>query len=123
MMKTMKKTMMKTIMKTMMNSMMKATMNPEAPLNMLNLIFAGAVVGGDAGDALVEYLDSTRHSGLGDEEYANVEPSLKEAKDKLAADVSDNLQQVTDALSAIGENTGSAKQEMETIHASFGHVL
>ncbi|KAH6583642.1 hypothetical protein BASA61_007868 [Batrachochytrium salamandrivorans] len=79
-----------------------------------NVKAAGAAVGGDAEKAL---------SGLSDEEYANVESSLKEAKDKLTADVSDNLQQVNAALSVIAETPGSAKQEMETVHAALGRVF
>ncbi|KAH9269697.1 hypothetical protein BASA83_008169 [Batrachochytrium salamandrivorans] len=109
-----------------------------------NVKAAGAAVGGDAEKALVKYLDRVLHvseelekwvevsgdnldtvikSGLSDEEYANVEPSLKEAKDKLTADVSDNLQQVNAALSVIAETPGSAKQEMETVHAALGRVF
>ncbi|KAH9247984.1 hypothetical protein BASA81_014397 [Batrachochytrium salamandrivorans] len=109
-----------------------------------NVKAAGAAVGGDAEKALVEYLKRTLHvskelkkwvdvsgdnlgtaikSGLSGKEYANVESSLKEAKDKLTADVSDNLQQVNAALSVIAETPGSAKQEMETVHAALEHVF
>ncbi|KAH6590615.1 hypothetical protein BASA50_009264 [Batrachochytrium salamandrivorans] len=109
-----------------------------------NVKAAGAAVGGDAEKTLVEYLKRTLHvrkelkrwiddsgdnldtvikSGLSDEEYANVESSLKEAKDKLTADVSDNLQQVNAALSVIGETPSSAKQGMETVHAALGRVF
>ncbi|KAH6580663.1 hypothetical protein BASA60_002780 [Batrachochytrium salamandrivorans] len=109
-----------------------------------NVKAAGAAVGGDAEKALVKYLDRVLHvseelekwvevsgdnldtvikSGLSGEEYANVESSLKEAKDKLTADVSDNLQQVNAALSVIAETPGSAKQEMETVHAALGRVF
>ncbi|KAH6563570.1 hypothetical protein BASA62_008451 [Batrachochytrium salamandrivorans] len=88
-----------------------------------NVKAAGAAVGGDAEKTLVEYLKRTLHSGLSDEEYANVESSLKEAKDKLTADVSDNLQQVNAALSVIAETPGSAKQGMETVHAALGRVF
>ncbi|KAH9269719.1 hypothetical protein BASA83_008191 [Batrachochytrium salamandrivorans] len=109
-----------------------------------NVKAAGEAVGGDAEKALVEYFERALHvreelkkwiedsgdnldtvikSGLSGEEYANVESSLKEAKDKLTADVSDNLQQVNAALSVIAETPGSAKQGMETVHAALGRVF
>ncbi|KAH6587777.1 hypothetical protein BASA50_011168 [Batrachochytrium salamandrivorans] len=105
---------------------------------------AGAAVGGGVEETLTEYLKRALYvgttlkeweedagentilvikSGLGDEEYAKVEPSLKEANEKLKADASGDLQQVTDAVSAIGETPGSVKPEMETIHAAVGRTL
>ncbi|KAH6562451.1 hypothetical protein BASA62_009127, partial [Batrachochytrium salamandrivorans] len=109
-----------------------------------NVKTAGAAVSGDTGDLLVKYLENALYlnenlkpwveeseenlyivikSGLGDEEYSKVEPSLKEAKEKLIANADDNRKEVADALLVIGEKTGSDKQEMETIHASFGRVF
>ncbi|KAH6587773.1 hypothetical protein BASA50_011164 [Batrachochytrium salamandrivorans] len=82
------------------------------------------------GDALKEWDEDTVkeilaviQSGLGDEEYAKVESSLKEANEKLKADASGDLQQVTDAVLAIGENPSSVKPEMETIHAALGRTF
>ncbi|KAH6581502.1 hypothetical protein BASA61_009032 [Batrachochytrium salamandrivorans] len=109
-----------------------------------NVKTAGAAVSGDTGDLLVKYLETALYlsghlktwaeesgkgldifirSVLGDEEYSKVEPSLKEAKEKLIANADDNRKEVADALLVIGEKTGSDKQEMETIHASFGRVF
>ncbi|KAH9247986.1 hypothetical protein BASA81_014399 [Batrachochytrium salamandrivorans] len=82
-----------------------------------NVKAAGEAVGGDAEKALVEYFERALHN------TANVESSLKEAKDKLTADVSDNLQQVNAALSVIAETPSSAKQGMETVHAALGRVF
>ncbi|KAH6582591.1 hypothetical protein BASA60_001836 [Batrachochytrium salamandrivorans] len=70
-----------------------------------------------------ENRDIVIKSGLGDEEYAKVESSLKEANEKLKADASGDMQQVTDAVSAIGETPGSVKPEMETIQTSLGRTL
>ncbi|KAH9252330.1 hypothetical protein BASA81_009701 [Batrachochytrium salamandrivorans] len=70
-----------------------------------------------------ENLDIVIKSGLGDEEYANVESSLKEANEKLKADASGYMKEVTDAVSAIGETPGSVKPEMETIQTSLGRTL
>ncbi|KAH6572057.1 hypothetical protein BASA60_006828 [Batrachochytrium salamandrivorans] len=105
---------------------------------------AAATVGGSVEKELVEYLKKAIYvgeqlkewdegagkntvlviqSGLGDEEYAKVEPSLKEAGEKLTTDASDNLQKITAAVSAIGEKAGPVKPEMETIHAAVGRTL
>ncbi|KAH9273366.1 hypothetical protein BASA83_004368 [Batrachochytrium salamandrivorans] len=105
---------------------------------------AAAAVGGGVEETLAKYLKMTLYvsealkewaekfgenrdvvikSDLGDEEYAKVESSLKEEYEKLKADASDNLQQVTAAVSAIGETPDSVKQEMETIQTSLGHTI
>ncbi|KAH9271980.1 hypothetical protein BASA83_005826 [Batrachochytrium salamandrivorans] len=105
---------------------------------------AAAAVGGGVEETLTEYLRKTLYvgnalktwaedsgenldivikSGLGDEEYANVESSLKEANEKLKADASGYMKEVTDAVSAIGETPGSVKPEMETIQTSLGRTL
>ncbi|KAH6582992.1 hypothetical protein BASA61_008241 [Batrachochytrium salamandrivorans] len=83
-----------------------------------------------AANILKEWVEATEKSlvavikaGLDGKEYSKVEPLLKDASEKLAADASDNLQQVTAAVSAIGEKTSSAKPEVETIHAAFGRTF
>ncbi|KAH6583983.1 hypothetical protein BASA61_007745 [Batrachochytrium salamandrivorans] len=105
---------------------------------------AGAALGGNTGDTLVEYLKSGRQAtetlkewvedigkglvdiiklGLGDEEYSKVELLLKEAGEKVAADASDNVQQVTAALLNIEKKVGSAKQEVDAVQAAFERLL
>ncbi|KAH6583783.1 hypothetical protein BASA50_007804 [Batrachochytrium salamandrivorans] len=109
-----------------------------------NVKTAGAAVGGGVEHSLVEYLTKALDvsyqlqdwgetsvkeiltvikSGLGNGEYFNVKSFLKGAGKKLTVDASEYLQQVNAALSAIGENAGSAKQQMEKIHALLGHVF
>ncbi|KAH6599222.1 hypothetical protein BASA50_003164 [Batrachochytrium salamandrivorans] len=105
---------------------------------------AAAAVGGSVEKELVEYLKKALYvgttlkeweegagknavlviqSGLGDEEYAKVEPSLKEAGEKLTTDASGYMKEMTDAVLAIEKTPGSVKQEMETIHAAVGRTL
>ncbi|KAH9244681.1 hypothetical protein BASA81_017906 [Batrachochytrium salamandrivorans] len=105
---------------------------------------AAAAVGGGVEETLTKYLKRTLYvseslkeweedsgenldigikSGLGDEEYAKVESSLKEEYEKLKADASGYLKEMTDAVSAIGETPDSVKQEMETIQTSLGHTI
>ncbi|KAH9247663.1 hypothetical protein BASA81_014747 [Batrachochytrium salamandrivorans] len=105
---------------------------------------AAAAVGGTVEKELVEYLKKALYvgttlkeweegagkntvlviqSGLGDEEYAKVEPSLKEAGEKLTTDASGYMKEITAAVSAIGEKAGPVKPEMETIHAAVGRTL
>ncbi|KAH6572598.1 hypothetical protein BASA50_008019 [Batrachochytrium salamandrivorans] len=109
-----------------------------------NVKAAAAAVGGSVEETLAEYLKRTLYvvehlqewekeagknavlaiqSGLGDEEYANVESSLKEANEKLTTNASEYMKEMTDAVSAIGETPGSVKQEMETIHAALGRTI
>ncbi|KAH6593236.1 hypothetical protein BASA50_007443 [Batrachochytrium salamandrivorans] len=109
-----------------------------------NVKAAGAAIDGNAGDTLVEYLrralyvsaelnkwaeDTGKNlvlvikSGLGDEEYSKVESSLDDASEKLAADASDNLQQVTAALLNIENKVDSAKLELDAVQQAFGRVF
>ncbi|KAH6564472.1 hypothetical protein BASA60_010293 [Batrachochytrium salamandrivorans] len=83
-----------------------------------------------AANILKEWVEATEKSlvavikaGLDGKEYSKVEPLLKDASEKLAADASYNLQQVTAAVSAIGEKTGPVKPEVDAVHAAFGRVL
>ncbi|KAH6598775.1 hypothetical protein BASA61_002802 [Batrachochytrium salamandrivorans] len=105
---------------------------------------AGAALGGNTGDTLVEYLKSGRQAteslkewvedigkglvdiiklGLGDEEYSKVESLLDDASEKVVADASDNVQQMTAALLNIEKKVGSAKQEVDAVQAAFERVL
>ncbi|KAH6593940.1 hypothetical protein BASA50_006996 [Batrachochytrium salamandrivorans] len=109
-----------------------------------NVKAAGAAVGGDTGDLLVQYLrtdlqatDSLNKwleeareilitaikSGLGDEEYSKVKPLLDDASEKLTAGASGNLQQVTAALLAIEQRTAPVKPEMDAVQGAFGRTF
>ncbi|KAH6586289.1 hypothetical protein BASA50_000753 [Batrachochytrium salamandrivorans] len=100
----------------------------------------GAAIGGDTGDKLVEYFRKALYvsgklkdwaedipeemvalikSNLSDEEYSEVESSLKEAYDELTANASEYLDGATDDLSDIEEEVDSANQEMKEIHGLF----
>ncbi|KAH6567783.1 hypothetical protein BASA62_005903 [Batrachochytrium salamandrivorans] len=83
-----------------------------------------------AANILKEWVEATEKSlvavikaGLDGKEYSKVEPLLKDASEKLAADASYNLQQVTAAVSAIGEKTGPVKPEVDAVHAAFVRVF
>ncbi|KAH6576267.1 hypothetical protein BASA62_001522 [Batrachochytrium salamandrivorans] len=105
---------------------------------------AGAALGGNTGDTLVEYLKNGRQAtetlkewvedigkglvdiirlGLGDEEYSKIKSFLDDASEKVVADASDNVQQMTAALLNIEKKVGSAKQEVDAIQAAFERVL
>ncbi|KAH6590781.1 hypothetical protein BASA50_009159 [Batrachochytrium salamandrivorans] len=109
-----------------------------------NAAAAGASVGGSTGNSLIEYLKDALYatdyleywigdsganffavikSGLGDKEYAEVEPSLKKTGEKVAADASDNLKKVTDALLAIERQSALAKPKLDVIQAALERVL
>ncbi|KAH6583913.1 hypothetical protein BASA60_001173 [Batrachochytrium salamandrivorans] len=109
-----------------------------------NVKAAGAAVGGDTGDLLVQYLRTDLQatdflnewlkearailitvikSGLGDEEYFKVKPLLENASKKLTADASDNLKQVTAALLAIGQRTAPVKPEVDAVQGAFGRTF
>ncbi|KAH9246961.1 hypothetical protein BASA84_001544 [Batrachochytrium salamandrivorans] len=100
----------------------------------------GAAIGGDTGDKLVEYFRKALYvseklkdwaedipeeivalikSNLSDEEYSEVESSLKEAYDELTANASEYLDDATGDLSDIEEEVDSANQEMKEIHGLF----
>ncbi|KAH9258840.1 hypothetical protein BASA81_002904 [Batrachochytrium salamandrivorans] len=105
---------------------------------------AGAALGGNTGDTLVEYLKNGRQAtetlkewvedigkglvdiiklGLGDEEYSKTKSFLDDASEKVVADASDNVQQMTAALLNIEKKVGSAKQEVDAVQAAFERVL
>ncbi|KAH6587137.1 hypothetical protein BASA50_001416 [Batrachochytrium salamandrivorans] len=105
---------------------------------------AGAALGGNTGDTLVEYLKNGRQAtetlkewvedigkglvdiiklGLGDEEYSKIKSFLDDASEKVVADASDNVQQMTAALLNIEKKVGSAKQEVDAVQAAFERVL
>ncbi|KAH6592052.1 hypothetical protein BASA50_008335 [Batrachochytrium salamandrivorans] len=104
----------------------------------------GAAVGGTVEETLVEYLRNARQatdslknwvndaeeglvitikSGLGDDEYSKVKSLLDDASEKLKADVSDNLQQVADALSNIKGKTVPVKPELDAVQQALGRVF
>ncbi|KAH9262198.1 hypothetical protein BASA82_000761 [Batrachochytrium salamandrivorans] len=62
-------------------------------------------------------------SGLGDAEYSKVEPSLKEANEKLTNRANGYLRLVNTALSNIKGRVGTTEKQMETIHESFVNLF
>ncbi|KAH6564389.1 hypothetical protein BASA62_007954 [Batrachochytrium salamandrivorans] len=62
-------------------------------------------------------------AGLGNKQYSKVKSLLKDVSEKLAADASYNLQQVTSALSNIEKKVGSAKLEVDAVQKAFGRVF
>ncbi|KAH6577707.1 hypothetical protein BASA60_003904 [Batrachochytrium salamandrivorans] len=61
--------------------------------------------------------------GLGDAKYSKVESSLKEAYEILTDRANGYLKVVNEALSNIEKDVGTAKQQMEAIHASFVNLF
>ncbi|KAH9249502.1 hypothetical protein BASA81_012766 [Batrachochytrium salamandrivorans] len=62
-------------------------------------------------------------AGLGSKQYSKIKPLLDDASEKLAADASDNLQQVTAALSNIENKVDFVKLEVEAVQVAFVHVF
>ncbi|KAH6567070.1 hypothetical protein BASA60_001723 [Batrachochytrium salamandrivorans] len=79
-----------------------------------NVKAAGAALSDSTGKLL---------AGLGNTKYSKIKPLLDDASSKLAADASDNLQQVTAALSNIEKKVGSAKLEVDAVQQAFGRVF
>ncbi|KAH9249944.1 hypothetical protein BASA81_012248 [Batrachochytrium salamandrivorans] len=109
-----------------------------------NVIAAGAAVDGDTGNSLVEYVQKSLQvtdilkewveatgeslvavikAGLDGKEYSKVESLLKDAGEKLAADASYNLQQVTAALLNIQGKVDSVKLEVDAVQQAFGRTF
>ncbi|KAH6588646.1 hypothetical protein BASA50_010607 [Batrachochytrium salamandrivorans] len=109
-----------------------------------NVKAAGAALSDSTGKLLVEYVQRSLQAadalnnwvkdaeqnlfgaikaGLGSKRYSKIKPLLDDASSKLAADASDNLQQVTAALSNIEKKVDSAKLEVEAVQQSFGRVF
>ncbi|KAH6598044.1 hypothetical protein BASA50_003927 [Batrachochytrium salamandrivorans] len=109
-----------------------------------NVKAAGAVLGDSTGKLLVEYAqrslqvtdilnnwvkDAEKNlfgaikAGLGNKQYSKVKSLLKDVSEKLAADASYNLQQVTAALSNIENKVDFVKLEVEAVQVEFVHVF
>ncbi|KAH9258845.1 hypothetical protein BASA81_002909 [Batrachochytrium salamandrivorans] len=79
-----------------------------------NVKAAGAALSESTGKLLVDF---------GNKGYSKIKPFLDDASDKLKADVSYNLQQVTAALSNIEKKIDSAKLEVDAVQQAFGRVF
>ncbi|KAH6587639.1 hypothetical protein BASA50_011243 [Batrachochytrium salamandrivorans] len=109
-----------------------------------NVKAAGAALSDSTGKLLVDYVqrslqaaDSLNNwvkgaeqnlfgaikAGLGNKRYSKIKPLLDDASSKLAADASDNLQQVTAALSNIENKVDFVKLEVEAVQVEFVHVF
>ncbi|KAH6595167.1 hypothetical protein BASA50_005961 [Batrachochytrium salamandrivorans] len=109
-----------------------------------NVKAAGAAVDGNTGNFLVEYAQKSLQvtdilkewveeaeeslvavikAGLDEKEYSKVEPLLKDAGEKLAADASYNLQQVAAALLNIQGKVGPVKPEVDAVQGAFERVF
>ncbi|KAH6587141.1 hypothetical protein BASA82_000382 [Batrachochytrium salamandrivorans] len=109
-----------------------------------NVKAAGAALSESTGKLLVDYVQRSLQAAdslnnwvkdaeknlfaaikvdFGNKGYSKIKPFLDDASDKLKADVSYNLQQVTAALSNIEKKIDSAKLEVDAVQQAFGRVF
>ncbi|KAH6576266.1 hypothetical protein BASA62_001521 [Batrachochytrium salamandrivorans] len=120
----------KTIVKERQKTILKDPTHPLHPHRPVKLLQSISKSGRQATEFLKEWVEDIGKGlvdiiklGLGDEEYSKVESLLDDASEKVVADASDNVQQMTAALLNIEKKVGSAKQEVDAVQAAFERVL